>query len=86
MHQLRRRADVLQIERELVAATAQVGVAETGYYPELKLFGSFQIAATNFSGLGDISKNMTYGITPAISCASWTSSPARSRPASRRRR
>lgn len=63
---LRRRADVLQAERELVAATAQIGIAETGYYPTLQLFGTFQIASTNFSGLGDIA-NQTYGVGPNLS-------------------
>jgi NodT family efflux transporter outer membrane factor (OMF) lipoprotein len=63
---LRRRADVLQMERELMAATAEIGVAETGYYPQLSINGTWQIAAVNFSGLGDIS-NQTYGVGPSFS-------------------
>lgn len=63
---LRRRADVLQMERELMAATAEIGVAEAGYYPQLSIVGTWQIAAVNFSGLGDIA-NQTYGVGPTFS-------------------
>ena len=63
---LRRRADVLQAERALAAATADIGVAEAGYYPELKLNGTFGIAATTFSGLGEIG-NQTYSFGPSLS-------------------
>jgi multidrug efflux system outer membrane protein len=54
-------------ERELQAATAEIGVAEAGYLPRFMFGGNFIIQSPEFSGLGDISKNMTYGITPAIS-------------------
>lgn len=63
---LRRRADVLQMERELMAATAEIGVAEAGYYPQFAVVGTWQIAAVNFSGLGDIA-NQTYGVGPSFS-------------------
>jgi multidrug efflux system outer membrane protein len=63
---LRRRADVLQVERQLMAATAEIGVAETGYYPQLAVVGTWQIAATNFSGLGSIA-NQTYAVGPTFS-------------------
>jgi NodT family efflux transporter outer membrane factor (OMF) lipoprotein len=62
---LRRRADVLQAERLLMAATADIGVAEAGYYPDLRLNGTFGIASTDFSGLGDIS-NQTYTVGPSL--------------------
>jgi multidrug efflux system outer membrane protein len=63
---LRRRADVLQAERMLMAATAEIGVAEAGYYPDLRLNGMFGVAATDFSGLGDIG-NQTFTVGPSIS-------------------
>lgn len=62
---LRRRADVLQAERLLMAATAEIGVAEAGYYPDLRLNGAFGISATDFAGLGDIS-NQTYTVGPSL--------------------
>jgi len=37
---LRRRPDVRKAERELAAATAQIGVAEAGLYPKFRLSGS----------------------------------------------
>jgi len=63
---IRRRADVLQAERMLMAATAEIGVAEAGYYPDLRLNGMFGIAATDFSGLGDIG-NQTFSVGPSLS-------------------
>ena len=62
---LRRRADVLQAERMLIAANAEIGVAEAGYYPDLRVNGTFGIAATNFSGLGDIN-NQTFTVGPSL--------------------
>jgi multidrug efflux system outer membrane protein len=65
MDLMRRRADVLQMERSLAAAIADIGVAEAGYYPELTINGTFGIAATNFSGLGNIG-NQTFAVGPAL--------------------
>jgi outer membrane protein TolC len=62
---LRRRADVLQAERALMAATAEIGVAEAGFYPQVSLNGYYGFAATNFSGLGDIG-NQTFSVGPSI--------------------
>ena len=42
---LRRRPDVRQVERQLAAATAQIGVAEADLYPKLTLTGDLGVAA-----------------------------------------
>ena len=63
---MRRRADVLSAEMDLEAATAEIGAAEAGYFPELSLMGSFSLAATDFSGLGSWS-NKVYSFGPTIS-------------------
>ena len=64
---LRRRPDVIAAERELQAATADIGIAEAGYLPRFTFTGNFIIQSPDFSGLSSISNNMTYGIAPAIS-------------------
>ena len=64
---LRRRPDVIAAERELQAATADIGIAEAGYLPRFTFTGNFVIQTPDFSGLTSISNNMTYGITPAVS-------------------
>jgi len=63
---LRRRADVLQAERQLVAATARIGVAEAGFLPELSIYGEFGVDASTFSGLGQWS-NRVYKFGPQLS-------------------
>lgn len=63
---LRRRADVLDAERRLVAATARIGAAEAQFLPTLSLYGEWGIDATTFSGLGHWS-NRTYTFGPRIS-------------------
>jgi hypothetical protein len=64
---LRRRPDVIAAERELQAATADIGIAEAGYLPRFTFTGNFIIQSPDFSGLSNISNNMTYGIAPAVS-------------------
>lgn len=63
---LRRRADVLDAERQLVAATARIGVAEAGFLPELTLYGEFGIDSSTFEGLGNWS-NRVYTFGPRLS-------------------
>ena len=48
---LRRRPDVRKAERELAAATAQVGVAEARRYPDLSLSGTLGLQANNAANL-----------------------------------
>ena len=42
---LRRRPDVRQVERQLAAATARIGVAEADLYPKVTLTGDFGVGA-----------------------------------------
>src|ERR1700722_12445518 len=48
---LRRRPDVRRAERELAAATASIGVAESDLYPKFTLTGDFGVGATDTSTL-----------------------------------
>jgi outer membrane protein TolC len=64
---LMRRPDVQAAERNFQAATAEIGVAEAGYLPRFTFTGNFIIQTPNFSDLGDVNTNMTYGFTPAVS-------------------
>lgn len=45
---VRRRPDVRQAEASLHAATAQTGVAVAGFYPDIKLTGSFDLEGLRF--------------------------------------
>jgi outer membrane protein, multidrug efflux system len=57
---LRRRADVREAERNLAAATAQIGVAIAQYYPKFNLIGLASFASTSVGQLFN-SKNFTDG-------------------------
>ena len=48
---LRRRADIRAAEREMAAQTARIGMAEADFYPQLSLFGSIGIQATDAGDL-----------------------------------
>ncbi len=63
---LARRADVDAAERRLQAATAGIGVAQAEYLPRFTFNGNFIIQTPDFANLTDVSSNMTYGITPAV--------------------
>ncbi|HWK35837.1 efflux transporter outer membrane subunit [Sphingomonas sp.] len=51
---LRQRPDVLAAERNLAAATAQIGVAKAQLYPALRITGSLDTNATALSHIGDV--------------------------------
>ena len=63
---LKRRPDVRQAERQLAAATAQIGVASADLYPSIKLVGLYGGAATT---TGELTTNigLTWGVGPSIS-------------------
>jgi len=62
---LRRRPDIRQIERQLAAQTARIGVATADLYPSLQLTGSFQIQSQKLSGMGNI-HNQAYAFGPSM--------------------
>jgi multidrug efflux system outer membrane protein len=61
---LRRRPDVRRAERELAAATASIGVAESDLYPKFTLTGDFGVAAPDTSTLFNWSSRFV-GIGPS---------------------
>jgi NodT family efflux transporter outer membrane factor (OMF) lipoprotein len=63
---IRRRPDVRQAERQLAAATAQIGVATADLYPTIRLVGLYGGAATQFSQL-ETNIGRTWGVGPSIS-------------------
>ena len=62
---LRRRPDVRQAERQLAAATAQIGVAEADLYPQLTLTGDFGVGAEQFGNMFNWSSRYI-GIGPSL--------------------
>ena len=48
---LQRRPDISQAEQQLIAANAQVGVAQANFYPQLTLTGTLGLATTNLTQL-----------------------------------
>ncbi len=63
---LRRRPDVRAAERQLAAATAQVGVAEADLYPRLSLNGNFGLDSIDRTRL--LTRGaLTWGFGPALS-------------------
>ncbi|MEE9605790.1 MAG: efflux transporter outer membrane subunit [Candidatus Scalindua sp.] len=63
---LRQRPDVRQAERELAAQTALIGVAKADLYPSFSLFGTFEVAANDFSDVFDYSKSRMHSFGPSF--------------------
>jgi NodT family efflux transporter outer membrane factor (OMF) lipoprotein len=55
---LERRPDVAAAERRMAAANAQIGVAESAYFPDLTLSGSFGYVSNVVSGLVQAPNNL----------------------------
>ena len=64
---LRQRPDVRAAERQLAAATAQIGVAKAQLYPALNITGNIGTAAASIGGLGSIVTGSLFaGLTQLI--------------------
>jgi NodT family efflux transporter outer membrane factor (OMF) lipoprotein len=64
---LRQRPDVRAAERQLAAATAQIGVQQAALYPQLNITGNIGTAATSFGGLANvITGGLFAGLTQLI--------------------
>ncbi len=63
---LRQRPDIRQAERELAAQTALIGVAKADLYPSFSLFGTFEIAANDFSDALSYSKSRMHSFGPSF--------------------
>lgn len=62
---LRRRPDVRQVEGQLAAATARIGVAEAYLYPQFTLTGEFGVGAEDFGRLFNWSSRYV-GVGPSV--------------------
>ena len=64
---LRQRPDVRAAERDLAAATAQIGVAQAQLYPALAITGSLTTQGSKFTGLTDlVTTSLFAGLTQTI--------------------
>jgi len=66
---LERRPDILQAEQELISANANIGVAQSLYFPDLTLtgiLGSTSAALSDFLGSGSLAWAVTAGLAGPI--------------------
>ncbi|SIR86406.1 outer membrane protein, multidrug efflux system [Aquipseudomonas alcaligenes] len=75
---LRRRPDVIVAERQLAAATANVGVATADLFPRVSLSGFLGFTAGRGSQLGAAAAN-AWGVAPTISWAAFDLGSVRAR-------
>ena len=69
---LLRRPDVRSAERQLAAATAQIGAAEADLFPQITINGNLNFAAQNAANWFD-SHSIAWGIGPNVSWAIFSS-------------
>jgi multidrug efflux system outer membrane protein len=75
---LRRRPDIRVTERNLAAATADIGVATADLFPRVTFAGSVALQATSFLGLGHGGSD-TFAIGPGIFWAAFDLGRVRAR-------
>jgi multidrug efflux system outer membrane protein len=75
---LRRRPDIRVTERNLAAATANIGVATADLFPRVTLAGSVALQATSFSGLFKGGSD-TFAVGPGIFWAAFDLGRVRAR-------
>jgi NodT family efflux transporter outer membrane factor (OMF) lipoprotein len=63
---LRRRPDIRRAERQLAAATADIGVATAELFPTFSLTGTASVHAAQFGGLGNIHDSL-WSLGPSVS-------------------
>lgn len=62
---LQRRPDIAEAEREVVAANAQIGVAQAAYFPSLTLGGSIGFRGSSFADLLNL-PNLVWSVGPQL--------------------
>lgn len=62
---LERRPDIAAAERQMAAASARIGIAETAFFPSISLTGNAGYASTEIDSLFDWD-NRTWGFGPAV--------------------
>src|SRR5262249_35812495 len=62
---LRKRPDVRRAERQAAAQSAQIGIAQSDFYPRLTIAGFIGYAAQDFNGLFD-ANNLAAFILPTL--------------------
>jgi outer membrane protein, multidrug efflux system len=63
---LRRRPDIRRAERQLAAATAQIGVATAAWFPQFSLTGSAGVQGSRLSALGNWGSNNVWSGGPSV--------------------
>lgn len=66
---LRRRPDIRSVERDLAAATANIGVVTADLFPRVTFNGTFALEAQSLTGLGAVGSSGSYNFGPRISWA-----------------
>jgi outer membrane protein, multidrug efflux system len=61
-HLLERRPDILEVEQQLIAANAQIGVARAQFFPQLSISASGGVGGTDWGNLFDPTSHTIYGL------------------------
>lgn len=75
---LRQRPDIMRAERDLAAATAQIGVATADLFPRVRFVGAFGASSTTLSSFG-AAPSVDYGFGPTIEWAAFDLGRVRAR-------